>query len=691
MFTRIDEVDWASLRHAYGSAEDVPRLLRGLASPDPAERETALDGMYGAVHHQGDVYDSTLACVPFLFALLAEEEVAERGSVLDLLVSIGGGGEDDDAGEGEHTDDEGGLEDSGAEDGAEDDGVRLRRAARDAVCAGADVFAALAGDADPGVRQAAARALVLFLDEPARVLGALLERIAVERDERVLIGLVESLGRFARRHPGHAADAVDLLVRQSGPPYAPGVRLAALGRLADCAPDRLPAGLVPTVVRLLRDRSARRPARPAEPDRPPTDTLIGRLRLLRPSDEEGDRLLRTLHNALDDRVADRIALLTGQLTLPDPVDRCNAVWMSAGLFRTWRGDYARPVALIGEQLGEDDDGLRDAAVSVLEDLFTLAAPAADSLAALVSSRPDLWIRHWERGEPNLGHPLRALARTGDARAVPPLAEVLAGPVVPYDTPAAVVPLGPAAAPLAPALRRRLAESPLDVPEPVSRIAWLLTALRALADAEAAPVVLRLLRRLCDGSRPAADTLVPHALRTLAAFGPAARESSRLVRRLLDSGYAVAAAEACWAVERDAGAVLPVLLRELERDGRAAAQALARLGPEARPAVPALRRLTGSARVWDRTDAACALARITGDVAPVAPVLRAAWEENPHTRPPIAECLAALDGAAAAPLRDLAEAELATRRRYTARTDVYGSHDVLGDEELLRVCRAVATR
>jgi hypothetical protein len=96
-------------------------------------------------------------------------------------------------------------------------------------------------------------------------------------------------------------------------------------------------------------------------------------------------------------------------------------------------------------------------------------------------------------------------------------------------------------------------------------------------------------------------------------------------------------------------------------------------------------------VWDRTDAACALARITGDVSPVAPVLRAAWEENSHTRPPIAGCLAALDGAAAAPLRELAEAELATCRRYTARTDVHGSHDVLGDEGLLRVCRAVATR
>ncbi|MFD0852175.1 hypothetical protein ACFQ07_08080 [Actinomadura adrarensis] len=70
MFAGIDEIDWASMRHAYGTAEDVPALLRGLASADPAEREIALDGFQGAVHHQGDVYDCTLACIPFLFELI---------------------------------------------------------------------------------------------------------------------------------------------------------------------------------------------------------------------------------------------------------------------------------------------------------------------------------------------------------------------------------------------------------------------------------------------------------------------------------------------------------------------------------------------------------------------------------------------------------------------------------------------
>lgn len=96
MFAGMDEVGWASMKHAYGSAEDVPELLRGLASSCAQERERALDGMYGAVHHQGDVYDSTLACVPFLFELVGHSELPDRGGIVELLVSIGGGDAFDD-------------------------------------------------------------------------------------------------------------------------------------------------------------------------------------------------------------------------------------------------------------------------------------------------------------------------------------------------------------------------------------------------------------------------------------------------------------------------------------------------------------------------------------------------------------------------------------------------------------------
>ncbi|MFE9438695.1 HEAT repeat domain-containing protein [Streptomyces sp. NPDC006602] len=667
MFTGIDEVDWASLRHAYGSAADVPGWLRGLASADPAEREAALDRMYGAVHHQGDVYDSTLACVPFLFALVRSEEVPDRGGIVELLVSIGREGE-----------------------GREADATCA--SAGSAVRARAEVFTGLSGDADATVRGAAAGAVVRFVDEPTRVLRLLRERITVERDDRVLLALAESLGLFVRRHPGHADEALELLVAQSAAPFGPGVRLAALGQLAGCAPDRLPTDLVPLAVRLLRGRSERWPVRPEEAEGPGADTLAGLLRRLRPSDEEGSQLMRTLHRALDGRVEDRIALLEGQLTCPDATDRCNAVWMSAGLTREWRADCAGLVALIGAQLGAVEDGLRDAAVSVLTDLFELAAPAADDLAALVSTRPGLWVREWERGVPTLGGPLKALVRSGDPRAVPVLAEVLAGPVVPGDLGQAVRHMGRDAASLAPLIRRRLGEIPVDSPEPSAPAVPLLSALAALEEAtesagEALPEVLRLLRGAAAGARPG-DACMGALVRAVGAYGSAAREAVPVLRGLLDTEYASAAAGALWEVEGDPTVVLPVLLRELAggepRRRRLAAAALSRMGARARPAAAALQRLAESGH-RERATAACALWRIDGDADSVLPALRSVWTESPRTRVPVAGCLLEM-GPAGAPLRDLLEAELSAPRRHLARPGGFGSHDIWKDERLLRLCR-----
>ncbi|MEU3932390.1 HEAT repeat domain-containing protein [Streptomyces sp. NPDC029044] len=662
MFRGIDEVDWASLRHAYGSAEDVPGLLRGLASADPAERQSALDGMYGAVHHRGEVYDSTLACLPFLLALAVHEEVRDRAGVVELLVSIGG------------------------EDGARGD---LAARARVALRARAGVFVRLAGDADAGVRRVVPGALVRFLDPPARVLALVRERLTVERDDRVLLAVTESLGLFAQRYrpagDAHAAEAVRLLTELTKPPYGPGLRLAALGQLAACAPELLPADLVPAVVRLLRDRSEQRtPAGPAD-DCPGPDTLAGRLLRLRPSDEEGSRLLRTLHSALGGRVTDRVALLCGQLTSPDPLDRCNGVWMAAGLFREWRDGHAEPVTLIGTQLGADEGRLHDAAVAVLVELGELAAPAADHLHALVTYRPGLRIRHRERSAPALGGPLKALAGTGDARATAVLAEVLAGPVAPDDLGLVVPRLGGAALPLAPALRRRLARLPLDAPDLHQRAVPLLSALAALGDAESLPAVLRLLRGLPDGLRRR-DAVIEAAARALGVFGGGAREATPDLRGLLETDSAVAAADALWSVTGDADAVLPVLLRELTDPTsgrrRRAAAVLGRLGRAARPALPGLRELAGSGDAWARATAACAVWRTAGEPEGFLPVLRSTWAQHPRTRRTIAASVAAL-GPAGTPLHDVFRAELASPRRH--RPDS-GGHGIREDLELLRECR-----
>ncbi|GHI09599.1 PBS lyase [Streptomyces cellostaticus] len=656
MFTGIDEVDWASLRHAYGSAEDVPGWLRSLASADAAERQTALDGLYGAVHHEGNVYDSTLACVPFLGSLAARETVPDRVGIMELLVSIG----------------------------AESGDAR----AREAVRAHSEVFVSLLADPDARVRRAAAGAVVRFLDGSARVLDLLQQRIPAERDDRVLLALTQALGLLARLHPAHTA-ALDVLAAQSAPPHGPGLRLAALGQLALAAPDRLPADLVPTAIRLLRDRSAHRSRVPEHGE---SDTLVRRIRRLRPSDEEGAQLLRTLHTALGDRAGDRIALLTGQLTSPDPLDRCNAVWMAAVLFRGWRTDCAGPVSLLGAQLGTDHERLRDAAASVLAELFDLAAPAADDLHALVTARPDLWTHRWERGSPTLGGPLKALARSGDPRAVSVLAQVLAGTVVPVGLGYEIAHLGPAAAPLAPALRHRLGRVPLDSPAADTLAGPLLSALRVIGARDAAPEVLRLLSGAPNGLG-ARNGVAGRVIGTLDALG-AATQAAPVLRALLPTRHAAAAAGALWSADGDSSAVLPVLLRELtqgEPESRClAARQLGRLGPAARAVLPELRRAACTGPVRQRTSAACALWHIGRDPEPVLPVFRAAWSDSPRTRGPIARCLAAM-GPAAAPLRDLVTAELAAPRRHTTREGGCGSHDITRDEALLKSCRDVLAR
>ncbi|MEU3609716.1 HEAT repeat domain-containing protein [Streptomyces sp. NPDC035033] len=704
MLTGIEEVDWASLGHAYGPADDVPALLRGLASPDPAERETALDGMYGTVHHQGDVYDSTLACIPFLLELVADPAVQDRGCIVELLTSIGGIELDDE------DDDLDGPAGTGPGDAEFVPAANFAMAAA-AVAAGADAFLCLVGDPDPEVRLAAPVALASLHPDPARVLTLLRERLTVEPDTEVRLALVAAVGRIALRHASLRAETVDWLAWLARAAQDPGLRLASLAQLARCAPGRIPDDIVRWVTELLEEI---RTAPPAEPDdrggesgtaRMPV-TLVGQVRELLEEHVAGRRtpwteeLLRTLHGALDDRVDDRIALVLAQLRSPDPGQRADAIWLCGGLIRLWRGRYEEVVRLVGAQLADPDARLREAATSFLERLFELGAPAADGLAAVLADGPD--------GTPALpGGPteltgrtardgaLLALARCGDVRAVPLLARALEGPgEVRRELLYAVDGLGPAAAGLAPLLRRRLAAVELDE-ELYDRASPLLYALAAVRGGQALPEVLRVLRGAPEHRR---EWVREAAARTLGAFGPAAREAVPELRELLGSGtatVAATAARALWAVEGDADAVVPVLERWLRpgtsgTDRCAAARALGAIGPAAAGAGRALRPGLTSRDLWERVRCAAALWRVSGETDRTLPVLLAAWEENRHARVDIAECLAEMGPAAAAAQLPILT-ELTRRRRHNAREGASGSHDIHQDEKLLTLCRAALAR
>jgi hypothetical protein len=51
----LRDIDWAALKHAYGSAADVPDLLEALLPADrgSGDRDTAIHALYGTIFHQG--------------------------------------------------------------------------------------------------------------------------------------------------------------------------------------------------------------------------------------------------------------------------------------------------------------------------------------------------------------------------------------------------------------------------------------------------------------------------------------------------------------------------------------------------------------------------------------------------------------------------------------------------------------
>ncbi|QIY75572.2 hypothetical protein HEP84_47720 [Streptomyces sp. RLB1-33] len=87
----LDSHLWSSFSHAYGSAEDLPDLLRTLAGSDAGAAGEALSELYGSVLHQGTVYAASAEVAPFL------ARIAVAGhQMADVLMLLGGMAESED-------------------------------------------------------------------------------------------------------------------------------------------------------------------------------------------------------------------------------------------------------------------------------------------------------------------------------------------------------------------------------------------------------------------------------------------------------------------------------------------------------------------------------------------------------------------------------------------------------------------
>lgn len=88
MLDGLDDVDWASLEHAYGPATDVPGHVRGLLAGSREERDRARSGLYGGICHQGTRYEASAPAVPFLLELIEDPATPDRAAVAGLVAAI---------------------------------------------------------------------------------------------------------------------------------------------------------------------------------------------------------------------------------------------------------------------------------------------------------------------------------------------------------------------------------------------------------------------------------------------------------------------------------------------------------------------------------------------------------------------------------------------------------------------------
>ncbi|MFJ9909093.1 HEAT repeat domain-containing protein [Streptomyces sp. NPDC101152] len=693
MFEGLDDIDWSLLDHAYGTSEEIPALLRSLRSPHAEERGKALDRFYSAVHHQGSVYSSTAASLPFLFELAVDPSTPDRAAVVALVVSIGRES----------------LERGFADDGTEieyDPPAGCAQAAAFLRARGGDL-ADLARNDDPHVRLAAIPGLGLFLDDAGQAAALLRDRLAAERGIAARLRILDAAAALALRLPEASPYVEDWLVQlAAAPAWGPVTRLAALIQHARCTPQDIGDDVVPTAVTLLHESTRTLPAQPIAPapSRPSVSAqrippqIVAAFEYLDHSTRVyalTTGLLRTFHDVLGHRVAERTVVLAEQLASPDPGTRLDAVRMAGELIRTWRGDHTRLLLLVATQLTTTDLEVSTEAAGVLEACHPIADPAREALAAHVDAQraahgPDVWSAPDARLRKSHQAAVRALARLGDTRALPSLLAALDGGVDAWRAIQVARHLPQAADELVPRLGHHLHRLDLAQEWTTMSVNAILSALAALDDPAAIEVVVD---ALDAADRHEQHGVTASALKALRAFGPAASDAQEAIRALTthtDAHVRPAAVAALWALGGDPAEVMPLLLNLLDDPITfrisEAADVLAEIGPPASAALPRLRGHLGHGYEWVRVPCAAALWEIGGaaEAPAVLDVLLQAVAHNPATANTVVACLDRM-GALAAPAVPLLREQLAQPGRGD------GFQTLERDEELQRITRTLMAR
>lgn len=642
-------VNWASLSHAYGSAEDVPDVLRSLVSDDADVREEALSELYGNIWHQGTVYEATAPAVPFLIGLFEHSgevgSTVDRVGILALLEVIADGHS--------YHDVHGPITRSRSDrDNPEHlDTVQQELgwvwAAQDAVLNGMSVYLELLRHPEPSVRLGAAR-LIGMLGQYARLddrvassEAALTARLETENDPVARASLVRALGRFwqGSEHPEHRAFLMNLLESSTEPDLV-----------------RFTAAVV--VLRLTHSGESARAVRVV------LETVEAALDQYTEIDPQAESPTDALRDALQDNPNELTNLLLELLRHTNAEVRKDAIWSMENLCLERRSIPERVAPALVDCLKDPNVDIRKQAASTFGDLGSAARHAIPALMhALQDENP--FVRSFSAV---------TLGKLRVTQAMPRIAELLEHSETALWAVDAIRKAGTAATNVLEVLRHALARTEQNdanewakgLPSVYGLDQYrirLILALGSLGPAAVAAVPeLRGYLRNPSTLLAAADTLgglgelaqdaIPDlmehltinspevcwaAARALGRIGPRAVQSVPILKRCLmleDKHARAEVALALYRIEGHAETVLAALQSTLEPDGdgrydlsaiSSTVEALGMMGFTAQAAVPKLLEHAQNELAWVGVPAARAIWRITRDAKLLLPLLVQALE------------------------------------------------------------------